>query len=63
MEAGRLRPDPVFGLSAGVVEDSRCRRCLYGTRCLRPGCYYGTGSDAFRRGFAAQFKRAQPPQR
>jgi hypothetical protein len=23
-------PDPVFGLSAGVDEDSRCRRCFYG---------------------------------
>jgi hypothetical protein len=24
-------PDPVFGLSAGVDEDSRCRRRIYGT--------------------------------
>ena len=29
-------PDPVFGLSAGVDEDSRCRRCFYGM----PGVEY-----------------------
>ena len=24
-------PDPIRGLTAGVDEDSRCRRCVYGT--------------------------------
>ena len=37
-------PDPIFGLSAGVDEDSRCRRRNYGT----PGRAYPSGTSVLR---------------
>ncbi len=39
---GVAYPDPVFGLSVGVDEDSRCRRCFYGI----PGYLGGTSAPS-----------------